>query len=208
MKKYVTFVFDDGPNDLLESVVDKIASYGYKAGFAIIGRKINDETQKSLKYAIDNGFELVCHGQNHIHLEELNEDEMLYELTEPIKEIEKRLGYKITTARLPFLTCNDKVLEVARNLGLPLLGMGIDGGNDWTKDATPERISKAVLRTLCDGGIACLHVKEQTLIALDEILSELEKRDYILTTPKELFDIKGIKNIPLGMNIGNVNNIV
>jgi len=208
MEKYVTLVFDDGPNDLLVKMVDKIETYGFKAAFAIIGKKINDETQKSLKYAIDKGFELVSHGQNHLHLERLEEKEVIYELTEPIKEVEKRLGYKITLARLPFLSYNNNVFEISKQLGLGLLGMGMEGGRDWSDETTPEIISEAVVRTATDGGVACLHVRLNTLKALDVILPELKNQDFILVTPSELLKIKGIENVPLGINIDNISDFI
>lgn len=209
MSKYMTFVFDDGPNELLYVMVDKFKSYGFKAAFAIIGHSVNDETEDMLKYAVCNGFELVSHSYSHIHLEKLEKrQEIIYELTEPIREVEKRIGYKITMARLPFISYNDEVLEITERLKLPLLGCGLDGGRDWANDTTPEIIAKAILSTACDGGVACLHVRKMTLEALDVILPELKKRGYVLTTPKELFEIKGIKNIPLGVNIDNVNDFL
>ena len=206
MSKYMALVFDDGPRYPFIEMVDKFISYDFKAAFAIIGNKINDETERMLKYAIDNGFELVSHGQNHISLSTLkNKQEILDELTLPIKEVEKRLDYKIKSARLPFISYNDDVLQIAETLKIPLFGSGCGGGRDWANDTTPEIIANAILSTACDGAIGCLHVTEMTLKALDVVLPELKNRGYVLTTPKELFRIKGINNIPLGINIDNVN---
>lgn len=206
MSKYMTLIFDDGPKYPLCEIVDKFNDYGFKAAFAIVGKQINDETEKMLKYAIDNGFELVSHGQNHISLSPLkNKQQILDELLLPIKEVEKRLDYKITSARLPFLAYNDDVLQMAETLKLPLFGSGCGGGRDWAEDTTPEIIANATLSSACDGAIGCLHVTEKTLKALDLVLPELKNRGYILTTPKELFKIKGINNIPLGFNIDNIN---
>ena len=210
MEKYITLVFDDGPNDFLTKMVDKIKSYGFTAAFAIIGKKVNDDTKEALKYAIDNGFELVSHGQNHINLtlENTTKEDMIYELTEPIKNVKKYLGYNIKLARLPFISYNDAVLETSKELELPLLGSGMGGGRDWADDTTVKIIVDAIMRSANDGAIACLHVREKTLAALDEVLPELKKQGYILTTPQELFAIKGIKNIPLGINIDNANDFI
>ena len=43
---------------------------------------------------------------------------------------------------------------------------------------------------------------------LDKILPELKERGYVLVTPSKLFGIKGLKEIPLGININNVNEFV
>lgn len=209
MPKYMTIVFDDGPREPMCKIVDKFKSFGFSAGFAVVGDFINDDTQYMLEYAVKNGCELASHSKSHPRLEKLEtRNEVTFELDFPIKEVEKRIGYKITTARLPFITFNDEVLDVARELNLALLGNGIDGGSDWDNNSTPEFIANAVLSTACDGAVACLHVTERTLLALDKILPELKERGYVLVTPSKLFEIKGLKEISLGININNVNEFV
>lgn len=204
-QKYISIIFDDGPSAPMCEMVDKIASFGWKAGFAIIGRKINDQTESILQYAIDKGFELVTHGWQHVHLTKLEtKEEIIDEMMRPVTEVKNRVGYDIKMGRLPFINFNDNVLNIMTELNLPLLGQGIDGGNDWSKDTTSEIVSSAVLNSVSDGAIACLHVSEITNEALDIILPELKKRGYSLVTPQEIFEIKKINNIPLGINIENV----
>ena len=208
MLKYISIIFDDGPNIFMNDMVDKFKKFGFKCGFAIIGRKINDETVPMLKYAIDNGFQLVSHGQTHIHLEQLSDlKDIENEIKQPIHTVERLLGYTIKMARLPFLSFDERVLNCAKELNLPLLGHGIDGGRDWSDDALPDDIAKAVINSACDGAVACLHVSERTLKALDDILPELKNRGFVLVNPTELFDIMNIKNIPLGIQIHNINDI-
>lgn len=208
-EKYVSFVFDDGPNELIYDMVDKISAYGFKASFAIMGRKINDKTEKQLQYAIDNGFELVSHGWEHVKLSELNSrEEMVDEIYRPIEEVKRRLGYEIKYARLPFIAYNDLVMKTMTELNLPLLGQGIDSGNDWSHETTSDRVANAILNSVSDGAVACLHVLENTSKALDIVLPELKKKGYILVTAEELFKIKNVKNIPLGININNANQII
>lgn len=206
-KKYITFVFDDGPKEPMREMIDKFIKYGFKAGFAIIGKYITDDTVDLLKYAIDNGFQLASHSETHPRLEQLEtEKEIRFELFNPIEVVKKSLNYKMTMARLPYITYNDTVLEVAAELKLALLGHGIDGGSDWDPDSTPEHIANAVLSTACDGAVACLHVTENTCKALDTILPELKRRGFDLVTPEKLFKLKN-KEIPYGINIDNVNSI-
>ena len=201
MKKYMTFVFDDGPCEPMCEMVDLFKSYGFSGGFAIIGKKINDTTEPMLRYAVDNGFTLVSHSLTHCHLEKLgSREEIARELSAPIEEIERRLGYKITMARLPFISYNDEVLSVAKESGLVLLGQGIDGGGDWSGDADPKRVATAVLSSACDGAVGCLHVMNATLEALKTILPQLKEKGYILVTPEELFRIKNKSNITCGIN--------
>ena len=209
MLKYMSIIFDDGPNEYMPQMVDKFMDFGFKCGFAVIGRRFNDDTLPLLKYAIDNGCQIVAHGQNHVHVEKFdNINDMEDELLLPITNLEKALGYKMNMARLPYLSYDERVLECAKKLGLPLLGQGIDGGRDWHEESLPKNIANAVINSACDGAIACLHVTKNTCKALDEILPELKKKGFDLVTPDEIFEKMGVKEIPLGIQIHNINDIL
>jgi len=205
MKKYMSIVFDDGPNKIMIDIVDKFVKHDFKCGFAVIGRKINNDTISNLKYAIENGCQIVSHGQKHIHVVELSDiKDIEEEIVLPIQKVEEILGYRMNMARLPFLSCDDRVLEVCKNLKLPLLGQGIDGGRDWHEESLPKNIANAVINSACDGAIACLHVTKNTCKALDEILPVLKEKGFNLVTPDEIFEKIGIEEIPLGVQIRNV----
>ena len=203
--KYLSLVFDDGPSQTMCEIADRIKAYGWSAGFAIIGRRINEESLPLLKYVIEKGFQIVSHGQQHIHTENLSsKEEILEELSLPIKTVRTKLNYEMTMARLPFLSESAEVLQVAKELELPLLGYGLNGGDDWNPEAKSDKIAEAVLGSVSDGAIGCLHVLEHTYDALGEILPELKDRGFCLVTPEELFKKKGITP-PLGIQINNVN---
>ena len=103
--KCLSLVFDDGPSYPIREIADKIKSYGWSAGFAVMGRKINSETVDMLKYVIDGGFQIVTHGQNHVRTEKLpTTRKMAEELITPIETVRQMTGYEITMARLP---CRD-----------------------------------------------------------------------------------------------------
>ena len=206
--KYITIIFDDGPREPLCEMVDKFNKYGFKGGFAVYGKNISDATEHMLRYAVDNGFTLISHSQTHCHLENLTErQDIIDELMIPIKEVENRIGYTMKMARFPYNTYNDITLDVGRELNLALLGNGMDCGADSRPETTPETIITKTLNSVCDGAIACMHVTPNTCQALDTILPELKSRGYEVVTPEELFKIKGITTIPLGIYINNVNDI-
>ena len=205
---YLALVFDDGPHDPICEMADKIKSFGWSAGFAVIGEGITDETLPMLQYVIDNGFQLVSHGQTHAHMEKLgSREEIENEISLPIKTVKEKLNYQMTMTRLPFLSENTRALAVAKDLNLPVLGWGIQNGSDWDPSVSPETITEAVLTSVCDGAIGCLHVRSSTCKALDVILPELKNRDYCLVTPEELFAKKGITP-PVGVPIHNVNDFL
>ncbi len=206
--KYITLVFDDGPHYPICEIADKIKSFGWSAGFALIGQNINEETIPMLRYVINNGFQLVSHGQEHLHMEKIpTREEIEKEINLPIKTVKEKLDYEMTMTRLPYLSENKAALQVAKELELPVLGWGFENGKDWDPSVTPEMIAKEVLDTVSDGAVGCLHVRENTCKALDIILPELKKRDFCLVTPEELFKQKGITP-PVGVPIHNINDFL
>lgn len=202
MGKYLAIAFDDGPYAPMVEMVDKIKSYGWRAAFAIVGKEINAETTPMLRYAIDNGFQLVTHSQTHRNLgTSTDRDEILKEMLAPVETVKNLLGYSITMGRLPGLSGNGFVFQTTKEIGMPLLGQGIVCGRDWEETTPVESIAQTVLDTVNDGAIGTLHVRYGTCQALDIILPELKRRSYTLVTPEELFRIRGVEAIPLGEQI-------
>ncbi len=202
MEKYLAIAFDDGPYAPMVEMIDKIKSFGWKAAFAIVGKEINEETIPMLRYAIDNGFQLVTHGQTHCSLgNATTKEEILNEMLPPVITVHQQLGYQITMARLAGLRGNDLVFQTMKQIGLPLLGQGIVCGKDWEETTPVESIAQTVLDSVSDGAIGTLHVRFGTCKALDTILPELKRRGYTLVTPEELFRIRGVSEIPLGEQI-------
>ena len=208
-KKYISIVFDDGPLPFMCEIVDLFNEYGFKAGFAVMGARINDDTQYMLEYAVKNGFQLVGHSHTHPRLETVSDEQVIKEMTEPVIDVKNRIGYDMKNiARLPCHCPDERVLQICKELKLILIGYNnIKCGSDWLPDATAENILKQTLDTACDGAFACMHVREHTYNALKTILPELKKRGFELVTPDELFKIKNKTNIPFGVHIHNVNDI-
>ena len=205
---YLTLVFDDGPHEPICQIADKLRAYGWSAGFAVIGRNIGDETLPMLRYVIDNGFQLVSHGQAHTYMEDFpSREAKAQEIYTPVKTVKEKLGYEMTMVRMPYLSEDPESLQVAAELHLPVLSWGIHNASDWNEAVTPEAIAEAVLGSVADGAVGCLHVRWNTCKALDIILPELKKRDYCLVTPDDLFRQKDITP-PLGVPIRNVNDFL
>ena len=203
-QKYISIIFDDGPREPMRRMIEKFIENNQRCGFAIIGKNINSDTENMLKFAIENGFELSSHGQNHIGLPELEKAEIYTELFTPIEEIYRRFGYKITTARAPYLWTNDRVFDVCKELNLPLLGQGITVAHDWEDAVSSDEISDSFIKNVYDGAVICLHVKHNTLLALDKIFDFLEENNYKILTPTNLFKVKNIEKLPLDRQITRV----
>ena len=108
---YLALVFDDGPHDPICEMADKIKCFGWSAGFAVIGQYIKEETLPMLRYVIDNGFQIVSHGQEHLHMEKIpTREEIEKEIYLPIKTVKEKLNYEMTMTRLPYLSENSRAL--------------------------------------------------------------------------------------------------
>ena len=206
--KYISIVLDDGPLPFMCEIVDLFNQYNFKAGFAVMGERVTDDTEYMLKYAVDNGFQLVGHSHTHRKLETLSNEEIIKEMTQPIMDIKNLIGYDMKNiARLPCHCPDERVLKICKDLNLILIGYDMDCGSDWLPDATPQNIINKTLETAHDGAFACMHVREHTYEALKTILPELKNRGFQLVTPDELFKKKGKTNLPYGEHIHNINNI-
>ena len=94
---YLTLVFDDGPHNPICEMAYKIKAFGWSAGFAVIGQNIDERTLPMLKYVIDNRFQLVSHGQQHLKMWEIEtREEIVDEIYLPIKTVKEKLGYEPT----------------------------------------------------------------------------------------------------------------
>ena len=202
-KKYITIIFDDGPRQPMREMIDKFIEYGFKCGFAIVSNRFAFEDLSVLKHAIDNGFELCSHSHTHPRITELTKESAREELLKPIIETERLFGYKIKFARLPYLYINEDLAQISIENNLPLLGHGIAGAPDWNEN-TPSKLISDSIQEAYDGVIIAFHVTKTTLNSLDDMLSYLKEKNFEAVTPSELFKIKNVKEIPLGVNINKV----
>ncbi len=206
--KYIAFTFDDGPNNIMNDFVDKFNACGRKATFMLVGDKI-EGNEDIVKYAHNSSHELASNSFNHINLTKLA---VVEEIKQQLSAVETQIrkfipDYTVKSCRLPYLAQNELTNRACAELGYGNLGTEVDT-NDWDyENVTIEDIIDRVLNEnskICDGTIVVLHVIENTLIALDTILPELQKRGYKFVTVSELYELNG-KQIPLGKMLGNVN---
>lgn len=127
-KKAITFSFDDGVTQDIR-LVQILNKYGLKATFnlnsglfgnvrnlerngrVITHNKIKSEEVKSL-YA---GHEIAVHTVNHPTLVGLPEEQIVYEVEEDRKALEKLCGYPIVGMAYPNGPNDDRVAEIIKN---------------------------------------------------------------------------------------------
>ncbi len=100
--KYIAFTFDDGPSSTYtKKIVDKLASYGGRGTFFIVGNRLNSTTGAAIQYAVNKGNEIGIHAYTHSYKYN-NCSESIYqsELSKTADAIHKYLpNYNITLMR-------------------------------------------------------------------------------------------------------------
>ncbi len=193
-KKYVALTFDDGPRDPMIEMIDKFTAVGGHATFLVCGTLLNKENDERIKHAIEAGCELGGHSYNHLSLNKVEELALIEaNLRAPYDIVKARYNYDMKVTRLPNHAADERVFEIAKKLGIPLIGTGMNGASDWNPEVPAEEIAPKVIASAYDGGICCLHVNERTCKALDTILPTLKEQGYEFVTVSELFEIKGFE---------------
>ncbi len=193
-KKYVALTFDDGPREPMIEMVDKFTAAGGHATFLVCGHLLTASNDHRIKHALEVGCELGGHSYYHCSLSKV-EDMAVIEanLRAPYDIVKARYGYDMKVTRLPNHAADERVFEVAKKLGIPLIGTGMDGACDWDPNVPAEVIAPKVIASAYDGGICCLHVNERTCKALDTILPTLKEQGYEFVTVSELFELKSFE---------------
>lgn len=127
--KVLTLSYDDGVVQDIR-LVEILNKYGLKCTFNInsglyldegatrekyYGRMKFSEAKKLYK---DSGHEVAIHGFTHPFLEKLDTAEMIYEITEDKRKIEKDYGVLARGMAYPYGTYNDAVIDVLEKCGV------------------------------------------------------------------------------------------
>lgn len=191
--KRVAFTFDDGPhNDLTRKFVDKLASYGGKATWFVVGNRIDAETGADLKYAADMGMEIGIHAWTHEYYFDRNPDKLDEELDKTAAKIKEVTGKEPTLFRPPGGNFTDKQVAAAR---YPIILWSVDT-EDWknkgsgTEEVRSTNIQKTVdkiMRETKDGSIVLMHeIYYNSYDAFCLAIDRLSKEGYVFVTVSEL----------------------
>ena len=147
--------FDDGPSEWTPQILDLLAAHGRKATFFVVGSQI--EGREGILLRADyEGHAIANHSWSHPKLTspDMTHNRIWAELKMTSTAIEAVTGTWPRAWRAPYYATDERVLAIARNLGL---ASHIDSDivpDDWMLD-DPEEIAR---RVLADGdGIVTLH---------------------------------------------------
>ena len=203
-KKRVALTFDDGPanDDLMYLIVDKLAQYGGKATFFLVGNRINTSTGKAIKYASDKGSEIGIHAFTHDHDFSFSDyDTFTTELKDTKNAIEKYSGKEVTLFRPPYGSITEWRAE---DSGYPIILWNLDS-EDWryksrADEATAEEniriIADNILSSVKDGDIILMHeIYRNSYEAACIVIDTLSEQGYEFVTVSEIF---GEENLMAG----------
>ena len=190
-KPVIALTFDDGPNACYTpQVLDILYEQQVPATFFLVGEKL-EANEPLVREVAAGGHEIGSHTFSHRDLTTLDRETIQKEIRrtgETLKEILP--DYEMKYVRPPYGRYTEEVREAA---GLPLMLWTIDSG-DW-ENPDAETIVRTVVSQAEDGDIVVFHEdNEQTVKALETIITELKKRDFGFVTVSQLWDLKAKMN--------------
>ncbi|MDD5934493.1 MAG: polysaccharide deacetylase family protein [Clostridiales bacterium] len=190
--KIIAITFDDGPNtEITPLVLDKLEQYHIIGSFFVIGNLINEESAKVMQRAVALGCDIHNHSWTHSFMTKLTKEEIIKEIEDTTKKIKEVTGQDAKFFRPPYIDVNDVMFE---SIDLPFI-CG-QGGQDWVPTVSSKDRAKKILDHVSDGSIIMLHDfvgNMKSVVALDIIIPELQRRGYEFVTITELFKRRGIE---------------
>lgn len=190
-EKLMALTFDDGPNTSTSlEVLNVLKENDVIASFFLIGNKINETTEETIRLEMQAGHEICCHSNVHAVMNEMTAEEIRADIAESMERIMRVTGYRPAFFRPPFIAVNDTMLQ---EIDMPFI-CGV-GCNDWVPAVSAEERAELMLKNAEDGQIVLLHDlfgNDNTVQALKVVIPALKQRGFRFTTISELFRLKNI----------------
>lgn len=190
-EKLAALTFDDGPSAGTTMEVLSVLEEFHEVGtFFLIGQNINEQTEKSVKRALELGCEIENHSWSHSAMPELSEEQMQEEVVRTTREIVRLTGREPIFFRPPYIAVSDEMYRQ-----IPLTFIAGVGCEDWEDSVSAEERADRIQENVRDGAVILLHDMEgnhQTVEAIRLIIPRLRKMGYRFVTLEQLFREKGV----------------
>lgn len=155
-KPIIYLTFDDGPSrdSVTDRVLDILEEYDAKATFFVTGLRARANPEKVVKIAAA-GHALGNHTQSHRRLTELDDYQIVDELSETNRAVYAAGGPALNCFRAPFGATDSRVNGIALRMGLQKVGWTIDT-RDWDAFGDPEHLALQ-LQDSHHGSIILMH---------------------------------------------------
>lgn len=181
----VALTFDDGPRpEFTPPILDLLARARARATFLVTGRMC--ERHPDLVRAIaDAGHEVASHTYNHLRLDTLTPDQVVFELVKTKVVLDDLIGGSARFFRPPGGHYNARIREIVAALGYFPVFWTINGG-DFQALSGPDG-AEAIMKRISDGAIVLLHNgPDNTLRVLPYLLDRLQREGYRMVTVSDL----------------------
>lgn len=181
-RREVALTFDDGPRPQYgPQIADLLKKRGITATFFVIGFRVR-EYPGIVKQLSDDGFEIANHTYDHKRLPPLKPHEIASELRRCEDDIATVTGRRTMLMRPPGDEYDDKVLQVAKDLGYVTVSYTV-GAKDFGPEQPSATVVQRVMSHLEPGAIILLHqTSKGTLDALPAIIDGIQQRGYHFVT--------------------------
>ena len=181
----LTFDAAAGASDT-DALLGILAAHDIKATFFLCGCWVRNHPNETRKI-MNAGHEIGNHGDEHLDPVKLSKQELIAEIENQSQEIQRLLGIQETLYRPALGSYNTEVIRTAKELGYDVIQWSVDS-LDW-KSYGIEEIQKRIIEhsQLKNGAILLFHNDAAyTAQALDGILTELERRGYVIGCVSDL----------------------
>lgn len=192
--KYIALTFDDGPNPTFTPQILRILKkHNAYATFFLLGQRVS-RYPSTANMIVNSGHEIGIHSYEHAFLTRIPPSQAQTQVNKTYNAIYRITGQKPSLFRPPYGFYNKDLLTFVERKKLQLIL--------WTPTADPhdydnpgaDVIADRVLANAKPGMIVLLHDnggnRTQTVLALDKILTALDRKGYKSITVSNLINTR------------------
>lgn len=174
----------DWGEDVLPEILSILKEHNVKITFFVSGRWAENNPELFRKMYLA-GHEIQSHGYRHKLCSKVSEEEVREEMEKTSEAFQKLICRTPTVFAPPSGDYDEKTVKLCREFGYKLSLWSADT-IDWRPGSTAEIIKNRVMKKDLHGGIILMHPKPETVKALPELLSEIEKQGLSVVPLAEL----------------------
>ncbi len=189
-KKIAISVDDFFNKSLIPEMLDIAHNNNCKLTMFILGRTLTDKDRPWLKTALDYGFEIGNHSNNHKNMSNWEQEKITKELGFFERRLNTALGfeYKPNLLRWPYGQSNSGNKYRHYHKGAEEAGYFHAVTWDVTLDDTDEMLKK-----IQNGSIVLFHVNKKDINVLKQLLPKLNEKGFEMVTIFELLGLEPVK---------------
>ncbi len=187
-ERKIALTFDDGPHPVYTPLVlDFLKKHQIKASFFLIGKNVKSYPYL-LERIIKEGHTVGNHSFSHSKtIDFKSKNGWLKELEETDLEIQKFIGKKPKFFRPPFGVTTPHLASAINHTKHVVIGWNLRSFDTSQKD--PQAVSEKIIQNVKPGTTLLLHdCHERILPILEQILPQLENKNFTFVTVNELID--------------------